>query len=103
LIIRGSGYLLLSNKKREKTGLSRERGINGLVNEWLAGLCRESPFTASYSEATFAVTDDQPTHTRQSEKQPTNGLANEKLTVIFTLTNVLYATEKVENGKQPKT
>jgi len=33
----------------------------------------------------------------------THGLANEKLTVIFTLTNVLYGTEKVQNGKQPKT
>ncbi|MGY4538153.1 hypothetical protein ACVW0P_002573 [Mucilaginibacter sp. UYNi724] len=58
-----------------------------------AGLCRESPFTALASETTFAVTDDQPTH----------GLANEKLTLIFNLTNVLYGTEKVQNGKQPKT
>jgi len=38
----------------------------------------------------------------QPEKQPTNGLANEKLTLIFTLTNVLYGTEKVQNRKQPK-
>jgi hypothetical protein len=30
-------------------------------------------------------------------------LANEKLTLIFTLTNVLYGIEKVQNGKQPKT
>jgi len=38
-----SGDLLLSNKKRKKAGLSRERGINGHVRERLAGLCRESP------------------------------------------------------------
>jgi hypothetical protein len=73
------------------------------VREWLVGLCRESPFTALASEATFAVTDDQPTTPAQPEKQPTNGLANEKLTLIFTLTNVLYGTEKSANGKQPKT
>jgi hypothetical protein len=38
----------------------------------LAGLCRESPFTALASEAIFAVTEDQPTH-RPAEKttQPT--------------------------------
>jgi hypothetical protein len=73
------------------------------VRERLAGLCRESPFTALASEATFAVTDDQPTHTRHPKNNPTHGLANEKLTLIFTLTNVLYGTEKVQNGKQPKT
>ena len=49
---------MLSNQKREKTGLSRERGINGHVGERPAGLCRESPFTALASGATFAVTDD---------------------------------------------
>jgi hypothetical protein len=43
------------------------------VRERLAGLCRESPFTALASEATFAVTDDQPTTPAQPEKnnQPT--------------------------------
>jgi hypothetical protein len=46
---------VLSTKKREKKGLSRERGINGHVRKRLAGLCRESPFTALASEATFAV------------------------------------------------
>jgi hypothetical protein len=56
---RGSGDLLLSNQKREKRELSRERGINGLVRERLVGLCRKSPFTASASKATFAVTDGQ--------------------------------------------
>ena len=73
------------------------------MREWLVGLCRESPFTALASEATFAVTDDQPTHASHQEKQPTHGLVNEKLTLIFTLTNVLYGTEKVQNGKRPKT
>ncbi|WP_170227814.1 hypothetical protein [Mucilaginibacter frigoritolerans] len=29
------------------------------MRERLVGLCRESPFTASASEATFAVTDGQ--------------------------------------------
>jgi len=38
-----------------------------------------------------------------AKNNPIHGLANEKLTVIFTLTNVLYGTEKVQNGKQPKT
>ena len=68
-----------------------------------AGLCRESPFTALDSEAIFAITDDRPT-TATRQKTPTNcRLAKEKLTLIFTLTNVLYGTEKVQNGKRPKT
>lgn len=38
--------------------------VKGTWNKWvvrerLVGLCRESPFTASASEATFAVTDGQ--------------------------------------------
>jgi hypothetical protein len=64
-----------------------------MVRERLVGLCRESPFTASASEATFAVTDgqlNQVNNHRSAEKnQRTHGLANEKLTLIFTLTNVL--------------
>jgi hypothetical protein len=67
------------------------------------GLCRESPFTALASEATFAVTDDQPARPTPAKNNPAHGIANEKLTLIFTLTNVLYGTEKVQNGKQPKT
>jgi hypothetical protein len=46
------------------TGQSRERGIKGHVHEWRAGLCRESPFTALSSKATFAVTDDHQHTTR---------------------------------------
>jgi len=52
------------------------------------GLCRESPFTASGSEATFALTDDQlnPVNSQRTDKkQPTHGLAKAKLTLIFTL------------------
>jgi hypothetical protein len=67
------------------------------------GLCRESPFTALASEATFAITDDQPTTHASRKNNSTHALANEKLTLIFTLTNVLYGTEKVQNGKRPKT
>jgi hypothetical protein len=37
------------------------------------------------------------------KNNPTQRLANEKLTLIFTLPNVLYSTSKVQNGKQPKT
>ncbi len=66
------------------------------MSEWLAGLCRESPFTALASQATFAVTDDQPTRPAPAIKTTNKRrLANEKLTLIFTLTNVLYSTEKV--------
>ena len=52
---------MLSNQKRKKTGLSRERGINGQVRERLAGLCRVPMHrdTALASRAIFAVTDDQ--------------------------------------------
>jgi hypothetical protein len=42
-------------------------------------------------------------HPPVAKNNQTHGLANEKLTLIFTLTNVLYGTEKVQNGKQPKT
>lgn len=35
-------------------------------------------------------------HIRQPEKQPTNGRAKAKLTLIFTLINVLYSTQKVQ-------
>jgi len=69
-----------------------------------AGLCRESPFTGLPSQAIFAATDDQ--LTRQPPPVKTTNqrrLANEKLTLIFTVTNVLYGIEKVQNGKQPKT
>ena len=68
--------------------------------ERLVGLCRESPFTASASEATFAVTDgqlNQVNNHRPAEKnQRTHGLAKAKLTLIFTLANVLYGTQKVQ-------
>jgi hypothetical protein len=75
----------------------------------IAGLCRESPFTASGSEATFAVTDGQLNQVNNyqsaGKNQRTHGLAKEKLTLIFTLTNVLYSTQKVqtenlENGEK---
>ena len=71
-----------------------------MVRERLVGLCRESPFTASGSEATFAVTDgqlNQANNHRPAEKnQRTHGLAKAKLTLIFTLINVLYSTQKVQ-------
>ena len=54
------GYHLLSTKKREKGKLSREGGINGFEGKCFVGLCRQSPFTAFTSEATFAVTDEYP-------------------------------------------
>ena len=73
------------------------------MREGLVGLCRESPFTALASAAIFAATEDQPTHRPAEKNNPTHHLANEKLTLIFTLTNVLYGTEKVQNGKQLKT
>jgi len=69
-----------------------------------AGLCRESPFTALASQATFALTDDQLSRPNLGIKTTNKRrLANEKLTLIFTLTNVLYGIEKVQNGKQPET
>ncbi len=55
---RFSGNQLLSNKKQEKVKLSRGSWNKWVVRERLVGLCRESPFTALLSEATFAVTDD---------------------------------------------
>ncbi|MFD0766160.1 hypothetical protein ACFQZI_14950 [Mucilaginibacter lutimaris] len=68
--------------------------------ERLVGLCRESPFTASASEATFALTDDQlnqvNNHRPAEKNQRTHGLAKEKLTLIFTLTNVLYNAQKAQ-------
>ncbi|MGY3214555.1 hypothetical protein [Mucilaginibacter sp. HD30] len=73
------------------------------MGECLAGLCRESPFTDLASEAIFAVTDDQPTIATPAKTTNKRHLANEKLTLIFTLTNVLYGTEKVQNGKQQQT
>jgi hypothetical protein len=36
------------------------------------------------------------TTTDPPKKPSTHGLANEKLTLIFTLTNVLYSTQKVQ-------
>jgi hypothetical protein len=79
--------------------------VKGTWNKWvvgerLVGLCRESPFTASASEATFAVTDGQlnqvNSHRPAKKNQRTHGLVNAKLTLIFTLTNVLYSTQKVQ-------
>ncbi|MGY4538176.1 hypothetical protein ACVW0P_002596 [Mucilaginibacter sp. UYNi724] len=68
------------------------------------GLCRESPLTAFTSEATFAVTDGQLNHTihhqPHQKNQRTHGLAKAKLTLIFTLTNVLYSTQKVQTENQ---
>ncbi|MET3982128.1 hypothetical protein ABIB62_004742 [Mucilaginibacter sp. UYP25] len=88
--------------------------VKGTWNKWvvrerLVGLCRESHFTAFTSEATFAVTDDQLNHTISHQplrkNQRTHGLAKAKLTLIFTLTNVLYnaqkaQTENLENSKK---
>lgn len=69
------------------------------MRERLVGLCRESPFTAPASEATFAVTDGQLNQVQpptRRKNQCTHGLAKTKLTLIFTLTNVLYSTQKVQ-------
>jgi hypothetical protein len=37
-----------------------------------------------------------------AKNNPIHGLANKKLTVIFTLTNVLYGTEKVQTENSQK-
>jgi hypothetical protein len=71
------------------------------VREGLAGLCRESPFTAPDSEAIFALTDDQQTRPPCRKKQPTHGLANEKLSLIFTPNERSLWHLESANGKQP--
>jgi hypothetical protein len=66
-----------------------------------AGLCRESPFTALASEATFAAPDDPTTRpTPNGKPTPTTPLQMKNYRLSLRCLNVLYRTEKVQ-GREP--